>query len=55
MASYRARFEAGEALSEAFIVVHEGAGPEADRVVHEKAEGGTFGGGAVVPPDVIAP
>ncbi|GII79487.1 hypothetical protein Sru01_44690 [Sphaerisporangium rufum] len=40
VASYKERFEAGEPLSEAFIVVHGGADPEADRVVHEKEGGG---------------
>ncbi|MBN6055645.1 hypothetical protein JYK22_27180 [Nonomuraea sp. RK-328] len=40
VASYKERFEAGEALSEAFIIVHEGADPEADRVVREKDAGG---------------
>jgi hypothetical protein len=28
-------------LSEAFIIVHEGADPSVDVVVHEKADGGT--------------
>ncbi|WUH98428.1 DUF6506 family protein [Spirillospora sp. NBC_00431] len=43
VASYKARFEAGEeeVLSEAFIIVHEGADPSSDVTVHEKAEGGT--------------
>ncbi|MFC4016093.1 DUF6506 family protein [Nonomuraea purpurea] len=53
VASYKARFEAGEALSEAFIVVHEGADPGTDRVVFDKPEGGrtTFVG---VPDDAAA-
>jgi hypothetical protein len=40
VASYKTRFENGETLSEAFIIVHEGADPEVDRVVHEKDAGG---------------
>ncbi|MGH3243303.1 MAG: DUF6506 family protein [Spirillospora sp.] len=42
VASYKTRFEAGEedVLSEAFIIVHEGADPSSDVVVHEKAAGG---------------
>ncbi|MEV4168435.1 DUF6506 family protein [Nonomuraea sp. NPDC049709] len=40
VASYKARFEAGEALSEAFVIVHEDADPEVDRVVHEREAGG---------------
>ncbi|GLW10601.1 hypothetical protein Misp01_57290 [Microtetraspora sp. NBRC 13810] len=40
VASYKARFEAGETLSEAFVIVHEGADPEADRVVRERDAGG---------------
>ncbi|TDC10422.1 hypothetical protein E1267_04265 [Nonomuraea longispora] len=41
IASFKARYEAGDALSEAFIIVHEGADPATDRVVLEKDEGGT--------------
>ncbi|MEO3793952.1 DUF6506 family protein [Nonomuraea sp. B10E15] len=41
VASFKARYEAGEALSEAFIIVHEGADPEADRVVFAKDGGGS--------------
>ncbi|MFI5943337.1 DUF6506 family protein [Streptomyces uncialis] len=40
IAAYKARFEAGEVLSDAFLVVHEGADPVADRVVHAKPGGG---------------
>ncbi|QXJ22883.1 hypothetical protein AGRA3207_003958 [Actinomadura graeca] len=40
VASYKTRFEAGEALSEAFIIVHDGADPSIDVVVREKADGG---------------
>ncbi|MFC4120930.1 DUF6506 family protein [Nonomuraea zeae] len=40
VASYKARFEAGEALTEAFVIVHEGADPATDRVVREKPDGG---------------
>ncbi|GAA3656159.1 hypothetical protein GCM10022224_019130 [Nonomuraea antimicrobica] len=40
VASYKARFEAGETLSEAFIIVHEGADPAVDVVVHERGDGG---------------
>nr|SBO92280.1 hypothetical protein BN4615_P1794 [Nonomuraea gerenzanensis] len=40
VASYKERFEAGQALSEAFLIVHEGADPEADRVVRKRDEGG---------------
>ncbi|TDD12522.1 hypothetical protein E1292_01355 [Nonomuraea deserti] len=41
VASFKARFEAGQALSEAFIIVHEGADPSADRVVLDKDGGGS--------------
>ncbi|TMQ94559.1 hypothetical protein ETD83_23880 [Actinomadura soli] len=40
VASYKARFEAGDVLSEAFLIVHEGADPSADVVTHERADGG---------------
>ncbi|WP_157430661.1 DUF6506 family protein [Actinomadura macra] len=40
VASYKTRFEAGDVLSEAFIIVHEGSDPSVDVVVHEKADGG---------------
>ncbi|MEU1393511.1 MULTISPECIES: DUF6506 family protein [unclassified Nonomuraea] len=40
IASYKARFEDGEALSEAFVIVHEGADPESDRVVRHRDDGG---------------
>ncbi|MEV4019744.1 DUF6506 family protein [Nonomuraea angiospora] len=47
------RFEAGETLSEAFVIVHEGADPAVDVVVHEKADGGrtTF---VAVPDETVA-
>ncbi|MEV6041116.1 DUF6506 family protein [Nonomuraea sp. NPDC052116] len=53
VASYKTRFEAGETLSEAFIIVHEGADPAVDVVVHEKADGGrtTF---VAVPDETVA-
>jgi hypothetical protein len=40
VASYKRRFEDGEVLSEAFIIVHDGADPSSDVVVHDKADGG---------------
>ncbi|MFI0486164.1 DUF6506 family protein [Actinomadura sp. 9N215] len=40
VASYKTRFEDGDVLSEAFIIVHEGADPSGDVVVHERADGG---------------
>jgi hypothetical protein len=40
VASYKRRFEDGEVLSEAFIIVHDGADPSSDVVVHDKAGGG---------------
>ncbi|MFI7638541.1 DUF6506 family protein [Nonomuraea sp. NPDC049400] len=40
VASYKARFEAGEVLSEAFLIVHEGADPAVDVVVRERGDGG---------------
>ncbi|MFI0366988.1 DUF6506 family protein [Actinomadura sp. 1N219] len=40
VASYKSRFEAGDVLSEAFIIVHEGADPSGDVVTHERADGG---------------
>ncbi|WP_157248259.1 DUF6506 family protein [Nonomuraea typhae] len=40
IASYKARFEAGEVLAEAFLIVHEGADPGSDRVVRHRDEGG---------------
>ncbi|SDI07691.1 DUF6506 family protein [Nonomuraea jiangxiensis] len=39
VASYKARFEAGEVLSEAFIIVHEGADPDSHRVVRHRDDG----------------
>ncbi|MEV0617220.1 DUF6506 family protein [Nonomuraea sp. NPDC050404] len=52
VAAYKARFEAGEVLSEAFVVLHEGADPEVDRIVRERDDGGrtTF----VAVPDAAA-
>ncbi|GAA4940318.1 hypothetical protein GCM10023334_051390 [Nonomuraea thailandensis] len=41
VASYKQRFEAGETLSEAFLIVHEGADPEVDRVVRDRDAGST--------------
>ncbi|MFI6633764.1 DUF6506 family protein [Nonomuraea fuscirosea] len=41
VAAYKARFEAGEVLADAFLIVHEGAGPQVDRVTAERADGGT--------------
>ncbi|GII92105.1 DUF6506 family protein [Sinosporangium siamense] len=41
VAAFKARFEAGEHLSELFIYVHEGADPAFDRLVREKPGGGT--------------
>ncbi|MEV1002098.1 DUF6506 family protein [Nonomuraea sp. NPDC050202] len=41
VASYKERFEAGETLSEAFLIVHEGADPEVNRVVRERDTGST--------------
>ncbi|MEU5876489.1 DUF6506 family protein [Spirillospora sp. NPDC047279] len=40
VASYKKRFEDGEVLSEAFIIVHDGADPSSDVVVHDKPGGG---------------
>ncbi|MFD9944941.1 DUF6506 family protein [Nonomuraea sp. NPDC059023] len=40
VADYKARFEAGEVLAEAFLIVHPGADPESDRVVRHRDEGG---------------
>ncbi|MFI0355047.1 DUF6506 family protein [Actinomadura sp. 9N407] len=40
VASYKTRFEDGEVLSEAFIVIHDGADPSSDVVVHHKTDGG---------------
>lgn len=40
VASYKARFEAGEILSDAFVVRHPGADPHRDRVVRTNAGGG---------------
>ncbi|PRX50845.1 hypothetical protein B0I32_13675 [Nonomuraea fuscirosea] len=41
VAAYKARFEAGEVLAETFLIVHEGADPQVDRVTAERADGGT--------------
>ncbi|WP_052423177.1 DUF6506 family protein [Nonomuraea candida] len=41
VAAYKARFEAGEVLAEAFLIVHEGADPQVDRVTDERADGGS--------------
>ncbi|MGX2998561.1 DUF6506 family protein [Streptomyces sp. JNUCC 64] len=40
IAAYKDRFEAGEALDDAFLVVQDGADPERDRTVRKKADGG---------------
>ncbi|MFI0405742.1 DUF6506 family protein [Actinomadura sp. 3N508] len=40
VASYKARFEDGDVLSEAFIIVHEGADPSSDVIVRERSDGG---------------
>ncbi|MEV0824412.1 DUF6506 family protein [Nonomuraea rubra] len=40
VASYKQRFEAGEVLSEAFLIVHEGADPGKDRIVRKRDGGG---------------
>ncbi|MGR6923861.1 DUF6506 family protein [[Actinomadura] parvosata] len=41
VAAYKQRFESGEVLSEAFLIVHEDADPDTDRVVRVRDEGGS--------------